>query len=199
MRSPRSVLLPPRSTPCLGRATPIDAAQPSERRPPNGSAPPCGWAGPTSVALQMPPAPVLRPQLPPSHVCGPPAPTTDPPPPAPLDPFCRLHTLLAHYGHAVLVANYTRWPFAPGRDPRVCLSASLGFPACPAELRAASMAATSSIHPVKGRIPCVPFETEPLIGSESRSIASSRCAVALSTAGMLTARSVLRPRKPPQD
>jgi hypothetical protein len=32
------------------------------------------------------------------------------------------------------------------------------------------MAATSSIHPLNRREPCAPFETEPLIGSESTSI-----------------------------
>jgi hypothetical protein len=61
------------------------------------------------------------------------------------------------------------------------------------------MAATSSIQPLKGCERRLPFETEPLIGSESTSIASSRCVVALSTAGMLTARSDLRPRQLPQD
>ena len=82
------------------------------------------------------------------------------------------------------------------------LADALGFNPLAMELSAAwliEVLTTSSIHPVKGRSPCDPFVTEPLIGSESRSIASSRCAVALSTADMLTVRSVLRPRKPPQD
>ena len=42
------------------------------------------------------------------------------------------------------------------------------------ELRASSIAATSSIHPLNGREDCVASETEPLIGSESSSIASFR-------------------------
>jgi len=43
------------------------------------------------------------------------------------------------------------------------------------------MAATSSIHPVNGREFSAPRENEPVIGSESMSIASSRCLVALIT------------------
>jgi hypothetical protein len=61
------------------------------------------------------------------------------------------------------------------------------------------MAATSSIHPMKGCDCRFPFDTEPLIGSESTSIASSRCVVALSTGEMLTAGANFRPRQAPQD
>ncbi len=164
---------------------------------------PPGWTGtpaPAHPTACLPPdttapTPVLRPQLPPSHLCSPPVPTTDL---LPLDPSC-LHVLLASYGHAVSVANYSSVAFAPGTDPRVCNPARPKPPRAAPEVRAASMAATSSIHPLKLREPCVPFDTDPLIGSESSSIVSSRCVVALSTADMLTARSALRPRRVPQD
>jgi hypothetical protein len=78
------------------------------------------------------------------------------------------------------VSNYRRDPFAPGSDPSVFSPRSrtggwgseMGPP-----VRAASSTATSSIHPVNRCSTASPFDTEPVIGSESTSISSCRCVV----------------------
>src|SRR6478736_6089029 len=97
-----------------GRPGPPPPAHPIAHLPP-------GWTGtpaPAHPIARLPPetaapTPVLRPQLPPSHLRKSPAPTTDL---RPRNPSC-LHLLLASYGHAVSVANYSSVAFAPGTDP----------------------------------------------------------------------------------
>jgi len=94
----------PRSAP-RWTATPT-AVHPTVRLPPDGSAPPRPLRSVRFFLL--PPASVLRPKLPPSHaVSRPPAPAADPRPHASLDPSATLHTLLAHNGHAMSIANYS--------------------------------------------------------------------------------------------
>jgi hypothetical protein len=99
------------------------------------------------------------------------------------------------------VANYSSDHFAPGNDPRVCTPHSEGSPvlALGSARRTASITETSSIQPENGLEPPVPLETEPLIGSESTSIASRRCAVPVSTVSNMTAAPALRTRQVPQD
>jgi hypothetical protein len=75
------------------------------------------------------------------------------------------------------VANYSPKPFAPGNDPRVW---DRLLPR-PSGLRAASINPASSIQPWNGRESLVPFETHPLIGSESMSIASTNCVASVVT------------------
>ena len=99
------------------------------------------------------------------------------------------------------VANYSSEHFAPGNDPRVCTPL---FEASPAPVlgsgrRAASITETSSIQPANRLAWPVPLQTEPLIGSESTSIASRRCAVPVSTVRRMTAPHALRTRQVPQD
>src|SRR5437879_3718755 len=90
----------------------------------------------------------LCPHMPPHAVGITRVPTTTPRPRALLDSSCP-RSSLAHLGHATLVANYSAGGFAPGIDP------SVSVPISP-ELRAASIAATSSIHPWNGRAACTP-------------------------------------------
>jgi hypothetical protein len=61
------------------------------------------------------------------------------------------------------VANYSPSPFAPGNDPRVSEPSSPRPSGC----RAASITSASSIQPWNGREALIPFETRPVIGSES--------------------------------
>ena len=95
--------------------------------------------------------------------------------------------------------NYSSEAFAPGRDPRVCLWASPEPPLLAPGLRAASIAATSSTHPLNGREFWLPCETKPVIGSESSSIDSSTCAVSFVTVRMMRSGLTVCPRQVPQD
>ncbi len=98
------------------------------------------------------------------------------------------------------VANYRLEPFAPGNDPSVSIGVALGSSVvCGASLRAASINAASSIQPVNGLETSVPSDTNPLIGSESMSIASITCAVPLFTIGNIAEPFAFRTRHAPQD
>ncbi len=98
------------------------------------------------------------------------------------------------------VANYSSEPFAPGSDPSVSTVASLGSQTSwELALRAASINAASSIQPLNGLESPVPFDSNPLIGSESMSIASITCAVPVFTVRNMAGVFAFRTRQAPQD
>jgi hypothetical protein len=98
------------------------------------------------------------------------------------------------------VANYSSEPFAPGSDPSVSIVASLGSASCcELALRAASINAASSIQPWNGLEAPLPFDSRPLIGSESMSTASITCAVPLFMVRNIPDVFAFRTRQAPQD
>ena len=98
------------------------------------------------------------------------------------------------------VANYSPEAFAPGSDPSLSTWTSPSpSVAAGSELRAASITAASSIQPLNALECPVPFDTDPLIGSESISIMSLKCALPLVTLRNMACQHAFRPRQVPQD
>ena len=81
----------------------------------------------------------------------------------------------------------------------VCPPASPEPPVRAPALRAASIAATNSTHPLNGWEVQLPRETKPVIGSEPTSIESSRCAVSFATVRMMRSGIPVCPRQAPQE